>query len=72
MKIIQLIILSISLLTSASSYAHAGHDHTSTFASLVHLFWLVPILIAAAILYSKLLQKNYKIKNTHNKIKGKS
>lgn len=62
MKIIQLIILSISLLVSASSFAHVGHDHNSSFANLIHLLWLTPALIALAVLYSKLLKKNYQIK----------
>lgn len=62
MKIYSLIILCITLLLSAPSFAHAGHDHTSMQASLVHLFWLAPILIALIILYNKLLKRNYQIK----------
>ncbi len=64
MKIYSLIMLSITLLISSPAFAHAGHDHTSILASLVHLVWLTPALIALVLLYTKLLKKNYQIKPT--------
>ncbi len=70
MKIYSLIILCLTLLVSAQSFAHAGHDHTTMLSSLVHLFWLAPALIALVALYSKLLKKNYQIKTTKPQLKG--
>lgn len=62
MKIIKLALMFAVLLITSPSFAHAGHDHSSIMASLVHLFWLAPVLIAVAIFYTKLLKKNYQIK----------
>jgi len=65
MKIFQLIVLSTSLLISAASFAHSGHDHSSSFSNLIHLLWLTPALIALAVVCSsKLLKKNHKMKAT--------
>ena len=66
MIIYPLILLNIIFLLSSPAYAHAGHDHTSIQASFIHLLWLAPALIALAVLYSKLLKKNYQI-NTKDK-----
>lgn len=69
MKTYSLIILAITLLMSSPSFAHAGHDHSSMLASLIHLFWLAPALVALVVLYSKLLKKNYQIKPAKPQLK---
>lgn len=69
MKIYSLIILCVTLLMSAPSFSHAGHDHTSMQANLIHLFWLAPALIALVLLYSRLLKINYQIKSTKKALK---
>lgn len=61
MKIYYLVILWISLFMSYPTYAHAGHDHSSIFASLIHLLWLAPILMVLVFLHHKLLKNNYQI-----------
>lgn len=48
---------------SAPIFAHAGHDHNSTMANLVHLLWIAPAIVAVAMLYSKLLKKDDSIKS---------
>ncbi len=67
MKLFSLIIFCISLVISQPIFAHAGHDHASNLASLIHLAWLAPALIAVALLYTKLLKKNYQIKTNNSK-----
>lgn len=32
-------------------YAHAGHDHQSSWSNLVHFLWLAPIIVAAGLLF---------------------
>ncbi|NKF52286.1 hypothetical protein G3R49_17135 [Shewanella sp. WXL01] len=59
MRVFVLIVLSL-LPTLAS--AHPGHDHSSPYAGLVHLLWLAPVIIAAALLYSKSRNR----KNNHS------
>ena len=66
MRILKLVLTITILLITSPSFAHAGHDHTSMMASLIHLFWLAPAIIAIGILYSKLLRKNYQIKVNKN------
>lgn len=72
MKTTQLILLIFISCFSTITFAHAGHDHNSPFAILSHLFWVVPVIIVAAILYSKNLKKEYGIESTKPKgnIKG--
>ncbi|NQY88564.1 MAG: hypothetical protein HRT51_12625 [Colwellia sp.] len=67
MKTKQLILMIFMSFFSAVTFAHAGHDHSSPLAILSHLFWIAPVMIVAAILYSKTLNKNYRIKSTKQK-----
>ncbi|PCI58136.1 MAG: hypothetical protein COB45_00725 [Gammaproteobacteria bacterium] len=67
MKTTQLILIIFMSCFSAVTFAHAGHDHNSPLALLSHLFWVVPVIIIAAILYSKNLKKEYGIKPTKQK-----
>ncbi|MBL4764742.1 MAG: hypothetical protein JKX67_05620 [Colwellia sp.] len=67
MKTKQLILMIFMSFFSTVTFAHAGHDHSSPFATLSHLFWLAPVMIVAAIIYSKGLNKNYRIKSTKQK-----
>lgn len=71
MKTYQLVIVCITVLLSSPSFAHAGHDHTSMFSGLVHLVWLAPAIIAAGVLYSKVLKKNYQIKSSKSASRNK-
>lgn len=61
MKIYYLITLCIGLFMSLPTYAHVGHDHSSIYASLVHVLWLTPALIVLVFLHRKLLKNNYQI-----------
>jgi len=69
MKMYALIIISISLLISLPVYAHPGHDHSSIFSNAIHLMWLVPAFVALAVLYTKVLKKNYRIKKSKKQLK---
>ncbi|MDP7593294.1 MAG: hypothetical protein QF552_11505 [Litorilituus sp.] len=72
MKMIKLTLILTILLITSPSFAHAGHDHTSMMASLMHLIWLAPAILVACILYSKLLTKNYHIKINKSQVKEKN
>jgi len=62
MKVLQFILSTILLFTiSFSALAHDGHDHGSIYASLIHLLWLAPALIALSFLYSRILSQLYKM-----------
>ncbi len=61
MKIYYLIAFCISLFISLPAFAHAGHDHSSLYAHLVHALWLVPALMVLVFVYRKLLKNNYQI-----------
>ncbi|MBL4823009.1 MAG: hypothetical protein JKX90_05745 [Colwellia sp.] len=67
MKTKQLILIIFMSFFSTVTFAHTGHDHSSPWATLNHLFWLAPVIIVAAIIYSKTLNKNYRIKSTKQK-----
>jgi len=58
-KIFSTMLLSIS---SLPAFAHAGHDHGDLTASLIHLFWLAPVIIGVVIITYK-LNKNDNAKN---------
>lgn len=45
------IFLVFALLFSAQVLSHPGHDHASPFAWIEHLLWVVPIAIAAGIVF---------------------
>lgn len=66
MKTYQLVILFLTSFISSPLFAHAGHDHNSAMASLVHFLWIAPAVAAVAILYSKLV-KNKKQAKSNNK-----
>jgi hypothetical protein len=70
MKAYSLGLFIISLLISIPVCAHAGHDHSSIFANIIHLLWLAPAFVALAILYSKILKKIYQIKASKQQLKG--
>jgi len=59
----------ISLFTSVPVFAHAGHDHLSLFANIIHLLWLAPVFVTLAILYTKFLTKNYQMKPSKKQLK---
>lgn len=40
-------------LTCLPVLAHSGHDHSAVDSGLIHLFWLSPIIIAAALFVFK-------------------
>ncbi|MGL1956042.1 MAG: hypothetical protein OCD00_01825 [Colwellia sp.] len=63
MKIYKITLLFLMSFISAPIFAHAGHDHNSTMANLVHLLWIAPAIVAVAMLYSKLLKKDDSIKS---------
>lgn len=72
MKTKQLVLMIFMSTFSAVTFAHGGHDHNSPFAILSHLLWIAPVMIAAALLYSKNLRKIYHIKSVKqkNKVEG--
>jgi len=72
MKTYQLILVIFMSCFSATVFAHTGHDHNSSFAILSHALWIAPVMIVAAILYSRNLKKTYQIKSTKqtNNIEG--
>ncbi|KGJ89753.1 hypothetical protein [Colwellia psychrerythraea] len=43
----------MAMLLSNPLFAHPGHDHSAADSGLVHLLWLVPVIIAAAVLVFK-------------------
>lgn len=53
MKKITLGFIILTLLQSHSLSAHPGHEHGTIDAGLVHLLWLVPVIVAAAIVVFK-------------------
>ncbi len=61
MKLLSIILTILILLPSFSALAHDGHDHSSSYASLIHLLWLSPAFIGLSLLYSKILNQLYKI-----------
>ena len=63
------LILSIIFLMSLPAYAHPGHDHSSVFSNIVHLLWLIPAFVALAMVYTKVLKKNYRIKVAKKQLK---
>lgn len=42
-----------ALLLSNPLFAHPGHDHSAASSGLVHLLWLVPVIVAAAVVVFK-------------------
>jgi hypothetical protein len=46
----RLFILLTGLVISIQSFAHEGHDHSDPMSSLIHLFWLAPLIIGAGLL----------------------
>ncbi|GGI88330.1 hypothetical protein GCM10007978_27520 [Shewanella hanedai] len=43
------IILLLTAIISPFASAHPGHDHQHWSSSLIHLFWILPALIAAGV-----------------------
>lgn len=64
MKIKTLVIFIFISCFSSIAFAHAGHDHNSPFALLSHLLWIAPVMILAAVIYSKNLKKTYQMKSS--------
>jgi hypothetical protein len=58
-----LMALCISCLISLPAFAHPGHDHTSTYASMIHFLWLAPTIIAGVFLYRKMFKNRNKSEN---------
>jgi|GEM_PF-1680398 len=44
-------------LFSQLAWSHGGHDHSASDAGLIHLLWLAPVIIAAAIAYHHFSRK---------------
>jgi len=61
MKFSSLAISCLLFIFSLPTFAHSGHDHGSVMSGLVHLAWLAPLLIVGVIIYSKVLNRNYRI-----------
>lgn len=57
MKILSVILTLLVFSISFDTLGHDGHDHQSSFASLIHLLWLAPLFIGLSFLYSKLLNQ---------------
>ncbi len=53
MKKFVVILIGLSLLLSNPSFAHPGHDHSASDSGLVHLLWLVPVIVVAAVVVFK-------------------
>jgi hypothetical protein len=53
MKKTTAIFTGLSLLLSNPSFAHPGHDHSASDSGLVHLLWLVPVIVAVAVVVLK-------------------
>ncbi|WDE01951.1 hypothetical protein SG35_019910 [Thalassomonas actiniarum] len=65
----------ITLLVSFTVRAHGGHDHQAPEATLIHLLWILPGIIALAVvagrIYLNSLSKAYKINQVKtNKYQG--
>ena len=45
--------LFVTLVASFGALSHTGHDHNSPWSGLVHLLWLSPIFVAAAVYFIK-------------------
>jgi len=61
MKILPVLITIILLSISFNTFAHVGHDHQSSYSSLIHLLWLAPVFFGLGFLYSKILSQLYNI-----------
>ncbi len=61
MKILLVIITLLLVSISFDTFAHDGHDHHSSYASLIHLMWLAPIFVGLSFLYSRILNQLYKM-----------
>jgi len=48
-----LLVLSTGLF-SQLAWSHGGHDHSAANASLIHLLWLAPVIIAAGVAYYRI------------------
>ena len=59
MKILFVIMTLIWVGISFDTFAHDGHDHHSSYASLIHLMWLAPIFVGLSFLYSRILNQLY-------------
>lgn len=60
MKINQLILGALLFLCHFAVMAHSGHDHTDPKATLIHLLWIAPGVIAAGLLYRRFFNKTAK------------
>jgi len=49
MNFSRILIFSLLSLLTSSVWAHPGHDHQSVFATLVHLLWVLPVLVAIGV-----------------------
>lgn len=49
-------------MTPLSAFAHAGHDHQSSWAFLIHAVWLAPIILATYIAVNLLKKKKSTLK----------
>ncbi|WP_281558428.1 hypothetical protein [Thalassomonas sp. RHCl1] len=61
----------IMLLVSFTVRAHGGHDHQAPEATLIHLLWIIPGIIALAVvagrIYLNSLSKAYNINQAKTK-----
>lgn len=52
------LLLAVSACTfSQIAWSHPGHNHADANASMIHLLWLAPIVLAAGIAYYRVNQK---------------
>ncbi|WDE07071.1 hypothetical protein SG34_009360 [Thalassomonas viridans] len=67
----RLLISMLALLLSFTVRAHDGHDHLAPEAALFHLLWIIPGIIALAVLAGKVylnsLSKTYNISQVKKK-----
>jgi hypothetical protein len=49
----------IVYLVSTASFAHGGHDHANPMSSLIHLFWLAPLLLAVGMLTTIYVKRSH-------------
>lgn len=51
MNFARILIFTLLSLLTTSAWAHPGHDHQSVFATLVHLLWVLPVIVAIGVAF---------------------
>jgi len=51
MNFARILIFTLLSLLTTSVWAHPGHDHQSVFATLVHLLWVLPVIVAIGVAF---------------------